>query len=824
MATNNRRPQVPSLGGRPALQPSPVQSDTYVQPQQREKGSRLIGLANALGTFNSSLAQAGGVYLQKQQEGADVEAARILASRSASDWNEAVRSGAVPAIANPYVRAAVEKSIGQTYARDIINGVQNRINNGEIDLTAAGMDMDQYISELLTTEMDGLSTRSRFVQQGFASETSTFRNWGIEVQQEALAVRANEDRFGAAYNEIRSMGEYYITQIGSDSELNPQTFADNIHRMYADLASLNLTNPELDAQTIRFATEIAATNPEYAAALLNTPRIDARTGQTIPAISANPNTRDQALRILGVTGSAIASQSARASQASITQNAANLLMGAGNVQGLSDTTYTAANGEQVNVTRDQQITNGWREVQTYYQDQVANHGMSRAQAFTEQIDIVRSNGIVHTGWQDILQAIPGSVDNISLSDPAQRTRVLEAIALYENLSDVAAPYLDGLIDERTKDFFENYRIGVQMGGLDQETALRAASEIMTNGIPVSQISQANIRNAVDRLNGYGSRLGVVNDPLTRDMVIEGANRYMSLGRVRDVEEAVRRSYEDVRNSSTLVNGYRVESMGLSFDEEFTDTADGFLREVFEDVIHVENPDLRLRDMRVVQVQRGVFQIWENGASTPVWGPDGVIQFTMDGLHTYRERLQLEEIRVRTNNENLRLQTEAANQRDPFLGRDESTLPRFSIPGLGNAREDALAAEAANGGAPQPVSQPIVAPTPAAAPAPVAPAPVAAATPTEQPNYAALPAWAPTADVIHGVVADGNDNPIRRTPENIRLAQEYLSRNPIRGLRSLTTANFYMMMLYTGQERLSLIETLAGTLEISVSEIMGKINP
>jgi hypothetical protein len=101
---------------------------------------------------------------------------------------------------------------------------------------------------------------------------------------------------------------------------------------------------------------------------------------------------------------------------------------------------------------------------------------------------------------------------------------------------------------------------------------------------------------------------------------------------------------------------------------------------------------------------------------------------------------------------------------------------------------------------------------------------AAAAPAEQPDYAALPAWAPSADVIRGVVTEGLDNPISRTPENIRLAQEYLSRNPIRGLRSLTPANFYMMMIYTGQDHLSLIETLAGSLEISVSEIMGKINP
>lgn len=782
MASNNRRPQVPSLGGRPGLQPAPIASDTYVQPQQREKGTRLINFANALGSFNSSLAQAGAGYLQKQQEGADVEAARILAGRSAAEWSAAVQSGEIPAIANPYVRAAVEKSIGQTYARDVINGVQNRIVNGEIDLTAVGMDMDQYISELLTGEMEGLSTRSRFVQQGFASETSTFRDWGIEQQQAALATRANEDRFGAAYNEIRSMGEYYIG-LPAETRLNANTFADNIHRMYGDLgASLHLTNPELDAQVIRFATEIAATNPEYAAALLNSPRLDARTGASIPAISENPNTRDQALRILGVSESALASQGARASAAAITENAANTILRGGNVQALADTTYTNANGEQTTVTRDQQITNGWREVQAHYQDQVANNGMSPAQAFTEQVAIVRSNGIVHTGWQDLLQAIPSMVDNVSLSNPETMARITEAMSLYENLSTVAAPYLDGLIDERTKDFFENYRIGTEVGGMDQQSALQAASRIMTDGIPPSQISQANIRTAVDRLNGYGSRLGVANDPLTRDMVIEGANRYMSLGQVRDVDDAVSRAYQDVRNSSTLVNGYRVEGMGLAFDEEFSETATDFVRDVFQDVVLATNPDMRLRDMRVVQVQRGVFQIWEVGASGPVWSENGVIQFTLDGLRTYKDGRIAADLAVRTEQANLRLANTPPPQ-EPFLGRDESTLPRFSIPGLGNAREDAIAAaEAANGGAPQ-----------------------------------------PTGHEARDAAIEGRDfnPPAPNSPEWTAVLEQYRA-NPITNLTDIDRDSFYTAMLATGKTRAQLVGFLYDEYGWSVSEINARL--
>ena len=241
--SNQRRVQQATQSLRPAA--SPVSTyQTVEQPQQ----SDLSKFFNALQQIKPDIQNWGERYEQEQRDSAELEAQRAMNEMTFEEAQEAVQSGNLPQVNNPYFRAAFQR----------LYGTRLGLKRGE-ELTVAYMndfdkrngDIEEFLATYAREDLDGFG--SDFLVSGYNDAFSPIADRLRQQHAGNVAQLIKQDTLDGVYETM--MG---IVNIGVSEGLELSQIANEITnqgREYKEI--MNISFAELDDIRLSVAEQLA---------------------------------------------------------------------------------------------------------------------------------------------------------------------------------------------------------------------------------------------------------------------------------------------------------------------------------------------------------------------------------------------------------------------------------------------------------------------------------------------------------------------------------------------------------------------------------------
>lgn len=288
--SNRGRVQVRNPIGDVALQPQARPVDTYSRPQAAPSGPNgLQQLAGALAQISPALTNFLDNSAAKAQKDAEDRAMRRIGGMSFQEARDAVNSGKMTEMDNPWFKAAFMKQYGERLAYERVNELSTEYetnfdkNSGDVDGLIRGRtsdDLDQYGNDphftgAYTKVMDGFGARAKTAQAQYKTE---------QVKQDTVS--GVYDTFHGEATSLRSEGR------------SPQEIVTALRGKYEGNRSLlHVDFKEQDKEMVRLAEAFAAKGDmEMVNAILNSDRKGAD-GTVLGPLSANREFQADAVRI-----------------------------------------------------------------------------------------------------------------------------------------------------------------------------------------------------------------------------------------------------------------------------------------------------------------------------------------------------------------------------------------------------------------------------------------------------------------------------------------------------------------------------------------------
>lgn len=588
MAQQQGRVQVDDLAPPEPLKVSQYNGDTYAPPEQPVEDHNLANIADALGTFSSSLFRYGRIAQRQQQRdqmAQENQAAQgTIGGMSHDDYMQAWKDGKLPAYQLPAPNLLVGKVAGRYSADDLINGLQQKVNSGEIDLNATNKDgsYTNDLPSLLTQQMQPLiqqygqnsDYQSRGFMAGLYEKTLAAREALLKYQDGVRTKHMTDQLGGTAYNSFTDA----ITNAKT-----PEDAQQSVRQLYSDMGPnlpVKQKNPFLDTQ-LRNALQKMAQDPktvDNAEAVLNADRIDPKTGQNIGPLAntgnSDPNIASQLVDIrksIGTTKDA--KQQSDANTAMQQQALQAMQRQDGSLAQIQPYPMTLPKtGKQVIVGESAK-----KDAALQY----FNWSQQEAQASNRRLDDVldrevkvaqASNiGIPHI--EDQLKGAASSALNANLSsNPQAQDQVMKAYETYRYLQSGYQGWADSHLnlDKDTKKFFDTLDVVTKGGQTDSATAMEMAQGVASNRSEQNspedfkQKMQA-VQNSVDNsinssswMDWMKSKVGLsdgvpTNVGLVRDQVSKYAKLLATSDNI-DADKAIQLAQQYVAKTMFTVNG------------------------------------------------------------------------------------------------------------------------------------------------------------------------------------------------------------------------------------------------------------------------------
>lgn len=287
---NRGRVQVRNPIGDVALQPQARPVDTYSRPQAPNSGpSGLEQLAGALAQVSPSLQNFLENNAAKAQKNAEDRAMRRIGGMSFQEARDAVNSGKMREMDDPWFKAAFMTQYGERLAYERANELSNEYetrfdkNGGDLDgliRSRTSDDLDQYggdphFTRSYTKVMDGFSARAKTTQAQHKSE---------QVKQDTVS--GIYDTFHGEATSLRDAGK------------SPQEIVDALRERYeGNRKMLHVDFKAQDKEMVRLAEAFGDKGDmEMVNAILNSDRKGAD-GTILSPLSANREFQADAVRI-----------------------------------------------------------------------------------------------------------------------------------------------------------------------------------------------------------------------------------------------------------------------------------------------------------------------------------------------------------------------------------------------------------------------------------------------------------------------------------------------------------------------------------------------
>lgn len=288
--SNRGRVQVRNPIGDVALQPQARPVDTYSRPQAAPSGPNgLQQLAGALAQISPALTNYLDNTAAKAQKDAEDRAMRRIGGMSFQEARDAVNSGKMTEMDNPWFKAAFMKQYGERLAYERVNELSTEYetnfdkNSGDVDGLIRGRtsdDLDQYGNDphftgAYTKVMDSFGARAKTAQAQYKTE---------QVKQDTVS--GVYDTFHGEATSLREAGK------------TPQEIVSTLRGKYEGNRSLlHVDFKEQDREMVRLAEAFAAKGDmEMVNAILNSDRKGAD-GTVLGPLSANREFQADAVRI-----------------------------------------------------------------------------------------------------------------------------------------------------------------------------------------------------------------------------------------------------------------------------------------------------------------------------------------------------------------------------------------------------------------------------------------------------------------------------------------------------------------------------------------------
>lgn len=575
------RVQAPELAGPERLTPPPVPSDTYAPPPRPVRDDRLAQLADALGVFNSALSAFGtraNALAKKQQAEMDMAIAnRTIAGHTNDEYKKLVQTNQIPAVSDPFARAALDKHYGQVIGDSIGNSIRQAIDAGEINLLDPNTDIDKVLTEHSRAALEGPLAPyagSKAAIAGFRERIDSLRGSLTLAQGKAIADNFQRSRIGMAKAQFDRV--FDLTS-GAAPEVT-QNFVRQVYREIGPKSAAGVPHPEMD-KTLLDVLKNRAADENYVKAVLHVLDAErtAQDGQKLPPLSANPRLVDdvnEVRRVARTTLAKLADKRAEGMAVKAMTDAA--LRQDGSIWSFTDTTYTnPITGEEKTVTADAARKKFTDRFLTESKQQQLDRGESWDVRFEREWAVLARAGIVQPEWKNTLEgAAKAFTDPSSLTDSGARESAIRAANIYLKMAERNPAYVNGVLklDKTSKDFYSVYDVARTGMGLSDDEALdMAAAAIRPQSEDDLGVARVRARQVQEAIQNTNYREGILARIFGRGEYAENQGaiqrRVMDVAQVltrvqgMSVDDAIKHAAETVKKRSLFINGTLVPDDG-----------------------------------------------------------------------------------------------------------------------------------------------------------------------------------------------------------------------------------------------------------------------
>lgn len=569
------RVQVDPLRANIALQPAPVQGDTYAPPPRPAQDNRFAQLADALGSFSNSIGNLSATMKpsKEDQQNAIWQAQKRIGGLTNAEAKAEVEAGIRPASEDDFALKATNAGLGMKYGSDRAAEVRQHLAT-EFDWDHG--DPDAYVAEVIKADMEKYGTDRNFGAQ-YLQQMSSLQGWANDFKSKRQGDKFVEGQKDAAYGVFSTK----ITEARA-AGAKPEDIMKAMPGWYKELGkdgTLGLDYKGLDQELVNTAARLVDTDPDMAMAILETPRTGTD-GKPLPAIATKRETVD---RYLQIKDQAIKVKDAQAYSAAMTaaveQGADAISKGQGDlVAGDKMVDLPSGTTKKIEAgTLKDLVEKRYGERSAAIAKQ--NREDPRMQMKRELNDFSRSH-LVNPRIKTVLSGMSNSADIGILQDDSAKANMLDRLHTYADVKE----YSEGAVmahseapDRQFAEVFYAVRDGL---GLDEDRALEMA---ITTNRPVTGENLPKVLKFQDELDAkvkgitdttFGFDPDVANYSTVYRKVASLAGSLVSAG--LEPTKALTVAAKAVQKSSTTFNGQVIGKVNGAMPNDFTGTANAFL--------------------------------------------------------------------------------------------------------------------------------------------------------------------------------------------------------------------------------------------------------
>ena len=578
------RVEVGELAPPERIEPTPIQRDTFVQAPPPEINKNLERLSESLGYFNRNL-MALGAKMKADNDEAET-------NRRLAEWNtyvsstgndqilQDIRTGRRHMLDDPYIAKAVRQDYAQRSADELARQIDIDVAEGKIKLGDPSFNVEQYVLQKAAPYAREMAS-NKDLAVNFRRGLDSIRGAVIGKHQQVMGQAAE-----AAFEDIaaRRIGDIIDQGLDPHVQMSAEDIGQAIRASYQELGprlkggSLDLSYRRLD-DILLGQLKHRAKDPRQAAMvmqLLAMERIDSGTGARLGSLAASNRHRDQIISIRDTAINSLASAAEEEVRFRVLQNdIAALKRNDGSFSMTQDFVETnPLNAKTVKISASERRDNA---VRVWLKELRASRGGEPD--FVTEFEVLHKNGIKHPEWFDFLQSTFAGAANVSINKdgtmaPDQISRIVEAAALYNNISDGGRAGLDQHLSAAARQYFDEYTVLTRYAQMSPETAARmlaqAYSSKDTNRDPdVDRLKRQTIEEKARNLDYSWLPFsgGVSNRSYAENIIKSIANTVAKVNQI-SADDAVKFAANLVQKNGIYVNGQLIYGVpGLAQGDE-----------------------------------------------------------------------------------------------------------------------------------------------------------------------------------------------------------------------------------------------------------------
>lgn len=666
------RVQTPELQSNVRLTPAPMQSDTYAPPPRPVENNNLARLADALGSFSTSVGQIallGNRKTPEQKQKEQWAAERKWNGMTQADIRKHIDEGGLPVEADVGAQAAARNITGTAYGAEVSQTVREHLMS-EFDWDKG--DPNAYINEQFAAIPKENLDDPNFGAAVLRARDATV-NWALDYASKRRSGQVVQERKDAAFVGLTGLTAKWV-----DENRKPEEIAQLQLKAYTDYGKdgvLGVNYDDLDEERLTIARKLAATNPDVAAAILTATR-KGRGGQDI-SLSGSDAHKDDVYRINGQIAKSRIRISNEAKIAEV-QSVNKQLFNEGAAGMIQDFDYTDENGTKQTLTAKEQREQFSKD---YIRESRVRAGSMREdgnETDDREIEKFSQNNMQHPLFKAQIDGLAAATNNTTLADPNAKATLLERLKAARKIREQSPNAYSAYGDDKDRQIADDFWAMKQGHHADgtpwsDDDALRATIQLNSpgnkGGLP--RVDFDKLDGQLDELgvNKWFGTVGMKPNMVStvRNDLYNQINRYVGTG--MSVDDATKTAVSEMKSNTFPYRGTLLHFDGMVVpnnpDKAFDFFIDKFAKDnaAALDAQHLGADDITIQPMG----SRSLFRLVDS-TGVPVHDKDGHSRY-----------ISLDQVRQWTNSEQKR-QADETRKKANF---DASAASRGLVEAIGD---------------------------------------------------------------------------------------------------------------------------------------------